>query len=79
MVPPGPPCGKPWWPETRFLGYIRSTLEVHFFDFILGVIKGKKLFFIGDFFWEKSRGKNLASGLGLGAPKNAKKRKIRVF
>ena len=39
------------WPETRFLGYIRSTLEVHFFDFILGVIKGKKLFFIGDFFW----------------------------
>ena len=33
------------WPETRFLGYIRSTLEVHFFDFILGVIKGKKTFF----------------------------------
>ena len=28
------------WPETRFLGYIRSTLEVHFFDFILGVITG---------------------------------------
>ena len=61
------------WPETRFLGYIRSTLEVHFFDFILGVIKGKKLFFIGDFFWgvrggrkfflpifahKKSKGKN---------------------
>ena len=39
------------WPETRFLGYIRSTLEVHFFDFILGVIKGKNFFFIGDFFW----------------------------
>ena len=32
------------WPETRFLGYIRSTLEVHFFDFILGVIKGKNFF-----------------------------------
>ena len=28
------------WPETRFLGYIRSTLEVHLFDFILGVITG---------------------------------------
>ena len=32
-------------------------------------LKKKKIFF----------GKNLASGLGLGAPKNAKKRKIRVF
>ena len=30
----------------------------------------KKNFFFGE---------NLASGLGLGAPKNAKKRKIRVF
>ena len=36
-------CG----PKPGFWG----TLEVHFFDFILGVIKGKNFFFIGDFFW----------------------------
>ena len=52
--------------------YRISTSKVHFFDFILGVIKGKNFFFTGDFFWGVRGEKNFSANF---CPQKIEKKK----